>query len=95
MSLLWCKKTRRQLGPEEILGTPEGALILLNGHPPLACLRGRINVDRSQRSAPLYIYAFRSRLGIVGLRLGVARRGRSLNVFGQGQVHVHYCTITR
>ena len=40
--LLWCKKTSRHLGPEDILGTPEGALIFAEW-APATCLFKRRN----------------------------------------------------
>ena len=40
-SLLWCKKTRRHLGPEEILGTPKGALIFAEWAPATGLFKRR------------------------------------------------------
>ena len=40
-SLLWCKKTRRHLGPEEILGTPEGVLFFAEWAPATGLFKRR------------------------------------------------------
>ena len=40
-ALLWCKKTKRHLGPEEILGTPEGALIFAEWAPATGLFKRR------------------------------------------------------
>lgn len=40
-ALLWCKKTKRHLGPEEILGTPKGALIFAEWAPATGLFKRR------------------------------------------------------